>query len=287
MIGEGKNTEAPTFELVLGSASEFAQRLEPYTQLPSERVEEFLGWSEQEIRHEARSVTEVLKRFAEAVAQSMGGQTGLDDFLIQLDLRIISRDHDWRTIFAAMRDYQAPDSGALKHTTVAKYLQYLSFRKRLLDFIYLRKSALAETGELSSAHPGHESLSTPAASAPNTKGLSRLPIAESVVLTLRDGEVLELVMGRHWFELVGGSRPYLVDENGVTCFMRAGRNMIGRHPESDVVIDGNFGNVSRVHVILDWDGVESFTLMDLSSRGTWLKDEVLREAMPNAADTDA
>jgi len=78
----------------------------------------------------------------------------------------------------------------------------------------------------------------------------------------------------HRFELVGGDRPYLVDVNGVTWFVR---NMMGRHPESDLAVDANFGDVSRAHLVLEWDGAQQFRFMDLSSRGTWLPESLLAD----------
>ena len=55
--------------------------------------------------------------------------------------------------------------------------------------------------------------------------------------------------------------------------------IVGRHPESDLAVDANFSHVSRAHLLLEWDGAHGFSLMDLSSRGTWLRDEVLGRAV--------
>jgi len=106
---------------------------------------------------------------------------------------------------------------------------------------------------------------------------------------LGNEQVLELVLGCNLFELVGGAHPYLVDENGVTCFLREGRNVVGRHPESDVTVDANFSKVSRAHLVLDWDGQLGYTLMDLSSRGSWIREELPRgvPASQAAPDEDA
>lgn len=260
-------------ELRLQSVADYARQLGPCTRLPSERLEDFLGWSEHSIRREAEAVSRVLKRFAEAVVQSMDAPQRLDDFLTQLDLKTISRDHDWRAIFAAIRDYHDAHSAEFKRTTLIKYLQYLSFRKRMLEYIHTRKANLAETAELASSELTQALVrddGTPPVT-PGDGGFQRMPMGESVPVQLGSEEVLELVLGRNLFELVGGAHPYLVDENGVTCFVRKGRNVVGRHPESDICVDGNFCNVSRAHLILDWDGGRRFVLMDLSSRGSWVR----------------
>ena len=265
--------EVPALEFVLENPHDFARRLEDYTHPPEQRREQFLRWSEQELRTEARSVTELLRRFAEVVASNTSGQTVLNDFLTRLDLRIISRDHDWRAIFAVIRNHQAPNWDALRRTTVDKYVQYLISRKRLVDYIYASRSALAKTSQLAPVQPlEYGPMAAEMELQEEMPGLSRLPVAEPVSLNLEDGELLEMEMGHHRFELVGGPRPYLLSETGLSGSIRNGRNMIGRHPECDLIIDGSFSEVSRVHLILDWEGRTSFTLIDLSSRGTWLKD---------------
>jgi hypothetical protein len=280
MTSQVSEQDAAAPALGLQSVADYGHQLSCRTQLPSERLSEFLGWSENEIREEARAVTRVLKRFAEAVVRSMDSPEGLDDFLGALDLKIISRDHDWRGIFAAIRDYHDNESAEFKRTTLIKYLQYLSFRKRLLDYICSRRTGLATTGEMSAPlGAGGRDAAAQGDLVGDLPGFERMPMGESVPVHLGNEEVLELVLGRNLFELVGGPHPYVVDENGVTCFVREGRNVIGRHPESDLSVDANFGNVSRAHMILDWDGGRGFTLMDLSSRGSWMRAELLRAAL--------
>jgi len=268
------------------SAQTFEQRLSERTKVPADRLSEFLGWNEDKVRAEAKRVTRILKRFAEAVVQSMEDPDSMGSFIGELDLKTISRDHDWRTIFATIRN-QSGDARQHQRAVLIKYLQYLSFRKRLLDFIHARKAGLEETDDLSS-----ELTCLPASDERGDRSVVRLglvrtfpdenyermPLGETVEVVLTAEDVLEFALARHRFELVGGNHPYVVDRKGVTCFVRPGRNMVGRHPESDITVDANFSDVSRAHVVLEWDGGECFRLMDLSSRGTWLRRDVLAAA---------
>ena len=93
-------------------------------------------------------------------------------------------------------------------------------------------------------------------------------------------------LARHPFELIAAHEPYLMDSNGVTYFIRKGRNVVGRHPESDVKIDANFSTVSRAHMVLEWDGLRRFQIMDLSTRGTLLPESVLEAAKARFAKED-
>lgn len=268
------------------AAQVFEDRLADRTKVPADRLSDFLGWSEDKVRAEAKLVTRILKRFADAVVHSMEDPDSMHGFLAELDLKTISRDHDWRTIFASIRCHPG-DARPQQRAVLIKYLQYLSFRKRLLDFIHARKAGLEETDELSAELtrlPGSEEPSERSVvrigvvrSFPD-EDFERMPLGETVEVALVEEDVLEFALARHRFELVGGNHPYVVDRKGVTCFVRPGRNMVGRHPESDIAVDANFSDVSRAHMVLEWNGENCFRLMDLSSRGTWLRREVLAAA---------
>lgn len=55
--------------------------------------------------------------------------------------------------------------------------------------------------------------------------------------------------------------------------------MVGRHPESDVPIDQNFSDVSRAHLVVEWEGSERITVIDLSSRGSFIRRKILETAL--------
>ena len=269
----------------LDVVGDFESSLSPRTKVPAERLSDFLGWNENKVRREAKVVSRILKRFAGAVVQSMEHPDSMDDFLIELDLKTISRDHDWRAIFATVRNHEGDDASQYKRAVLIKYLQYLSFRKRLLDYIHVRKAGLEETDELS-ADLTHVPLAPGASedssvvrlgvAAITLTGFDRIPLGETVEVSLGAEEVFVFKLGRHRFELVGGEHPYVVDANGVTCFVRPGRNIMGRHPESDLTVDANFSTVSRAHLVMEWDCGNAYRLMDLSSRGTFLRKGVLK-----------
>lgn len=267
----------------------FESQLSARTKVPAARLGDFLKWNEVQVRQEAKVVSRILKRFAAAVVQSMEEPDSMNAFLVELDLKTISRDHDWRAIFSTVRGRDGESSERQKRTVLIKYLQYLSFRKRLLDYIHSRKAGLEETDEISadltemptevnSSTGNEQSAHRSAIAPPEIAGFGRMPLGETVEFAVADDGVFEFLLGRHRFELLGGERPYIVDKNGVTCFVRHGRNMMGRHPESDLAVDANYNDVSRAHLVLEWDGGELFRIMDLSTRGTWLPDHVIGAA---------
>ena len=98
-----EGSERPRNTAAADSLQDFEARLCTRTKVPAERLSEFLGWNEDKVRGEAKVVTRILKRFAEAVVQSMEDPGSMDGFLGGLDLTTISRDHDWRAIFSTIR----------------------------------------------------------------------------------------------------------------------------------------------------------------------------------------
>ena len=128
------------------SMEEFEAELARRTKVPAPTMNELMKTDDATIRREADAVSKILKRFASAVVDSMDDSQGFDRFLRELDLKAISRDHSWRTIFYELRNL---DGRFEQHkcVLVIKYLQYLSFRKKLLDYIHERKLGLVETNQ--------------------------------------------------------------------------------------------------------------------------------------------
>lgn len=265
--------------------AQFESKLAPRTKVPSARLREYFGWPTDKVRREAEVVAQIVRRFAEAVVDAVDNPQSADQFLRSLDLKAISRDHDWRTIFSTIRSQEA-DCGEYQRAVLIKYLQYLSFRKRLLDYILARKQGLLDTAEMadltlypsSGNGPRNATVFAAADDAANPASADdfvRLSMGENIELRLNENERIDIRLANRDFRLMGARPPCLVDENGVMYFLRPGRNMVGRHPESDVPVDPNFGHVSRAHLIIEWESGSTLRLIDLSSRGTYLPRKVL------------
>ena len=80
---------------------------------------------------------------------------------------------------------------------------------------------------------------------------SRLLIGESLTLAVPRSGSKELMFSRYMFRVLGASHPCLVHQNAGTYFLQQGRNMVEGHPESDVVVDADFHEVSRAHRLLN------------------------------------
>ncbi len=253
-------------------AREFEAQLTERTKVPAHKLEAYPKKTDVQILDEAEAVEEILKRFSQAVMASMDNPGYASDFLAELDLRSISRDHNWRRIFATIAAQEDSFEGH-KRVALVKYSQYLNTRRKLLEYVRAQKGGLEETDahEITDIRRARQPLvDIGQEDASAATGFIRLPMGEAVEIELPQTGPAEMMFARHLYRLAGRSQPCLVDQNGVTHFLKQGRNMVGRHPESDIVIDPNFHDISRAHVVLEWDGVVSVWVTDLSTRGTYL-----------------
>ena len=70
------------------------------------------------------------------------------------------------------------------------------------------------------------------------------------------------------FLLRDGCPPQFIDPAGRMRSISRRRQTIGRHPESDIVVDRGYNDVSRAHLLIEWTGGTVVQLIDVSSRGT-------------------
>ena len=252
----------------------FEHRLAERTKLPSNKLGEFMQWPEARLKLELKNISQILKRFAEAVVDSMENVSNANSFLQELHLRSISRDHDWRSIFSTIRAQEEGYEG-YKCAVLIKYLQYLSYRKGLIAYISATRRALEETDEytdipLVALRLGSEEALTHRHGRTTDPNFVRLPLGESVDSKMSRGHEISIMLAAHVYRLTGDRPLILTDQNGVSYMMKPGRNMVGRHPEGEVVVDQDFTDVSRAHMIIEWDGTERVRLIDFSSRGSYV-----------------
>ena len=246
---------------------EFEAALSTRTQVSDGQAERLRALPLGDLDREARAGAEIIKRLGDAVSAAMREPERATSFLETLDLRIVTRDHDWRAIFGALREQAGGDS---QHMRVAlwNYLAYLCSRRDLIEQVLEQRRALECTDE----HPALELDPQPLAS-----GLVRLPKGETVIVKLPYRGQLTLYLGRHAFTLADGYPPRLVDPEGGWQKLERGSQLVGRHPACELVTWPDFGDVSRAHLELDWRGDSHVAITDRSSRGTFVDVDALAD----------
>ncbi|MDZ7752258.1 MAG: FHA domain-containing protein [Gammaproteobacteria bacterium] len=260
----------------------FGSHLASLVKVPSARIAEFVDSSALELQQQLAVLDDVDGRF-EAILLTLrrDPEQGLEAFS-RLDLRIVSRDHGWRDILAreALRQ---PDGLPFLVVALEKYIEYLHFRRRLLEFI-LERRAVMETESRTDVSPFMATLhdvarrETSAFDRPArdlgamaSDVYRRLPPREAYPLHISEGEEMTLVMAGHSFRMSRTAEVLnLTDENGAAYQLPSGSHSVGRSRDCDVVLDPNLREVSRKHLVIDWDGQSALTLMDVSHLGTFV-----------------
>lgn len=261
----------------------FGARLAYLVKVPSVRIGEFLGSSALELEQQLAVIDDIsgrLEAIRLALRQDPG--QGLEAFN-RLDLRIISRDHGWREILSN-EELRHADGLPFLEVALEKYIEYLTFRRKLLEFILQRRAVLQadsgpRQGALLSTLQDLSKKETSAFDRParDLNGMAsdlyrRLPGRETVRLELGEDAVLTLMLAGHVFAVSRlGEELRIRDENGLTYLLPAGSHSLGRSRRCDVMLDPNFREISRKHLVIEWDGADGLSLLDLSQLGTFIR----------------
>ena len=67
----------------------------------------------------------------------------------------------------------------------------------------------------------------------------------------------------------------LLSDRGECGRLREGRNLVGRSPDCEIVIDPRHDTVSRMHLEVAVEGGRLVSVTDLSSGGTYVRPELV------------
>jgi hypothetical protein len=278
------------------SKVDFEFALASRTDVPAGKIAELVRFDAQQLLDEANNVRQVERHFVEMLSRSIQHPGSIGYLLREMDAKLFSHDHDWRAIMTALAQ-QDRRVDEYKQLAVVKYVQYLASRQDVLKGIYAQKSSTGgqprepaldidppyrqtvifdvEDFPQEPTDADDETQALGAVSGPALAQLWRLPRGESVTLESPRGEQLTLVLSRHPFRLRLRDHPALVDDNDNEQPLALGRNVIGRHPDSDVTVDAAYRDVSRTHVIVELDADAGLRLTDLSAHGTFLPSDLV------------
>ena len=92
---------------------------------------------------------------------------------------------------------------------------------------------------------------------------------------------MEILLAGHQFRLIVEGRVYLRDLKGLDYELQPGRNVVGRHPDCEVVLPGDLRNISRAHLLVERVDESTVNLTDLSSKGTFLPADLIVSTLPD------
>lgn len=260
----------------------FEFSLKPRIDFPLERAARLRSWPAEDLERMAAKIRTVEQRFAEAIAASVERPEIIGALLRSLNLKLFSKDHGWREIIAALNRCGS-EFDVYKKIALVKYTQYLRGRQKVLRDLYFerRDAESTESAHLESdSDTDVDSLRGPhdtdlfessvKAEKRTDDGFDALPRGETVCLRFNGIKEMAIRLSTHRFQLVAGKHFYLKDEHGSTFPIRRGKNLVGRHPDCDIVIQPFYSGVSRKHIIIEQVSESVALVTDLSSHGTYV-----------------
>lgn len=278
----------PGVSTPVSSLSAFEKILRPRITVPSQRYARFLALGDEGLAAAAvttRHAADHLRR----VLEDLRGRSGRVDMVLSgMAPEFFSDDHGWRGLFDALRQV-GPQFTEYKLLAVADYRRYLLNCLDALNRVstdrlqstlcgealsqeeertHLAAIPAARDGDPSSASPGEASF----------RDLVRLPRGKTLHLRQGRDVPFELWLGKRRFRVETWDGASLVDERGAGVLLTEGRNVVGRGLYNDVIVDADYTDISRRHLILDLAGGIPTAITDLSSGGTYLSRALVQDA---------
>jgi hypothetical protein len=229
----------------------------------------------------------VEQRFSDALSGLLQDVTSISPFLKELEMGLISQDHDWRQIMMGLNQ-TARAQEEFKKIALVKYMQYLTARQDTIQAVYSSRQ-IWRTSKLNVRPPTSESgapdnqfrdtlIFNVKDSAVSGNGGSqrfgRIPKGETVEFSLHPDEEAPVLLAQHRCSLLNKDRLMFIDNHGQDSELHPGKSIVGRDLSCDVVVDPGLREVSRKHLIVEVDGT-AIRLTDISSHGTSVPEEFL------------
>ncbi len=256
------------------STNDFSFALSGRAGVPGSKISALVKLTTVALRREAEAIRQIEQMFNDALNGSLTDITSIGPFLREIDPNSISHDHDWRPLMMAMNQIQGRSFEEFKKIALVKYVQYLAARREAITAIYtdrqtsksiesgiesvdaqskMRETAIFQVGEMGGPDPSE---------------FSRMPKGETIEIDLPDVKEIGIMVAKHKCTLKHSDKPIFIDDIGEETTLRSGRNIIGRDSNSDVVINTQYRDVSRKHLIIEIETGGIVKLIDISSHGT-------------------
>ncbi len=269
-------------QYTFNSARDFEFALAGRTSVPAAKIASLVELPDDSLLKEAEAIRRVEKRFADALSGSLEEVISISPFLKELDLSLISQDHQWRKIVHAL-NATTRSFEEYKKIALVKYMQYLTARQEIVKTLYRNRRSHADRArsdgdgapEVELRETVIFDLAAHAREGAAQGAFARIPKGETVEIDFRDGQQVGLMLAKHACSIALGDSLAFVDDAGKGSPLRPGKTIVGRDASSDIVINPNYRDVSRKHLIVETDGKTLVRLTDISSHGTSVPPEFL------------
>jgi FHA domain len=265
--------------LKFSSLADFEFALAGRTSVPSKKITSMVKFSVDELRKEAKTIKEIEKQFVSMLSKSIEDPESINRALREMDAQIFSQDHGWRAIIAALHSGDE-ELNEFRRVALVKYMQYLSSRQEIIKYLYSEKKKHVKPSSTSSREESNEFKDTlmlentvfePLSDVKNSAEMEKMPKGENVTIRMKAGKKIDVLISKHPCKIVcEESGNKFIDESGRSYTLKSGKNVIGRDSKSDIMMDPNLRDVSRMHLVIETDETNTLYLTDLSAHGTYI-----------------
>ena len=242
------------------------------TSVPPLKIAALVELPDESLLKEAEGIRKVEQRLADALSGTLEDVTSISPFLKELDLSLVSHDHQWRQIIGALNATPRLFE-EYKKIALVKYMQYLTARQEVVKTLYRNRrqqpSAPAKNnGEEKLRETLIFDLDAFAKEHAREAEFSRIPKGETVEINFEARQQVELLLAKHRCSIVYADDLVFIDDEGRDTVLRMGKSIIGRDASNDIVINPSYRDVSRKHLIVETGTDNLVRLTDISSHGT-------------------
>ena len=258
------------------SQEDFAFALAGRAGVPGTRVSALVDMSAESLRREAEAIRQVEQVFNDSLDGSLREVTRIGPFLKDMDLNLISQDHDWRAIIGALNLIDEPLE-SYKKVALVKYVQYLAARRQAVTAVFaLKRGARSEaSGEMDGKLRETAIFDVMDPRDQDANLFIRMPKGETVEIDLATEGAIVVMLAKHRCRIEQNGKVSFMDDSGRATPLRRGKNIVGRDTSCDVQVNVGFREVSRKHLIVELVDSHVVRLTDISSHGTSLSPRLL------------
>ena len=299
--GQGLHIDIKNQSFSFNSVEDFRAFLAGKTEIPASKMQEMLKRNDLHLNEEIKQLSKVEATINEKLAATIRDPKTIDSYLDGATMVRFSQDYDWRQIMFELSK-QSTDYSEYKLEAVTYYLKYLRSRIGLARTILKDKvgHAPGEDGdktrilsntmetraitpeELQAAQAESDAIEkekfaqTSAAISPDEEKpvpseFKRIPRGQTVIVDGSAAAMMPMKIASRKFVLdLTGNTPTLMSKSGDTYPLKQGENLIGRSTKCSIILNPEFVDVSRQHLIVELYPDNTLHFTDLSSSGTQL-----------------
>ncbi|MGH8401794.1 MAG: FHA domain-containing protein [Gammaproteobacteria bacterium] len=262
---------------VFASPDELAQFLGKRLAVPEERLEEFAHLDERALQREARKMLQAHQNVMDVMVSAKETGEPLGNLWRRLDISKVSDDHDWPSILFTLGNSVRVAEVYLREA-LSQYMCFLDARRDALDSFRPHRERGEGSDPSLTAAPHRSGVNEPRLT-PDAmlEGYSRLPHCHAVEVDFEEKPDITVFLGTNRYRLARDGEDVVLKTSGASHAypLKTGRNTVGRSSHCDVHLDSHDGDVSRQHLIVEINAGRRISLVDVSSRGTYVRPELL------------